>query len=56
VKIDAHSYMAFRKSIRGDRLIKLINLMLRSAECGEYLFGWEKKGRLLLLLINYKSN
>jgi len=30
----AHSYKAFRESIRGDRLIKLINLMLRSAECG----------------------
>jgi len=34
VKIDTYSYKAFRESIRGDRLIKLINLMLRSAECG----------------------
>jgi hypothetical protein len=29
-----HRYNPFRKSIGGDRLIKLINLMLRSAECG----------------------
>jgi Uma2 family endonuclease len=34
VKIDAYSYKAFRECIWGDRLIKLINLMLRSAECG----------------------
>ena len=34
MKIDAHSYKAFRESIWGDRLIKLINLMLRSAEFG----------------------
>ena len=33
VKIEAHSYKVFKESIRGDRLIKLINLMLRSAEC-----------------------
>jgi len=39
VKIDAHSYKAFRESLRGDRLIKLINLMLRSAECGIKIFG-----------------
>ncbi len=35
VKIDAHSYKAFRERIRGDRQIKLTNLMLRSAECGK---------------------
>jgi len=40
VKIDAHSYKAFRESLRGDRLIKLINLMLRSAECGLYNKRW----------------
>jgi hypothetical protein len=34
VKIDVYSYKGFRDSILGDRLIKLINLMLRSAECG----------------------
>jgi len=34
VKIDAHSYKAFRESIWGDRLIKLINLIFRSTECG----------------------
>ena len=34
MKIDTNSYKAFRERIRGDRLIKLINLMLRSAECG----------------------
>ena len=34
IKIDTHSYKAFRESIQDDRLIKLINLMLRSAECG----------------------
>ena len=39
MKIDAHSYKAFRKSIRGDRLIKLINLMLKSAECGLYVIN-----------------
>ena len=33
VKINAHNYKAFRERIRGDRLIKLINLMLRSAKC-----------------------
>ena len=33
-KIEAHSYKAFRERIRGDRQIKLINLILRSAECG----------------------
>ena len=31
-------YKAFRERIRGDRLIKFINLMLRSAECGMKLF------------------
>ena len=34
VKIDVYSYKALRESIRADILIKLINLMLRSAECG----------------------
>ena len=33
-EIDVHSYKTFRESIRSDRLIKLINLILRSAECG----------------------
>ena len=33
VKIDAHSYKAFREIIRGDRQRKLTNLMLRSKEC-----------------------
>ncbi|MDE5115916.1 MAG: hypothetical protein O4860_01185 [Trichodesmium sp. St2_bin2_1] len=34
MKIDVYSYKALRESIRADILIKLINLMLRSAECG----------------------
>ncbi len=34
VKIYAYSYKGFRDSIQGDRLVKLINLMLRSAKCG----------------------
>jgi hypothetical protein len=34
VKINTHSYKAFRESIWGDILIKIIDLMLRSAECG----------------------
>ena len=33
MKIDVYSYKALRESIRADILIKLINLMLRSAEC-----------------------
>ena len=37
MKIEAHRYKAFRESIRGDSLIKLINLMLRSPEYGLYL-------------------
>ena len=34
IKIDAYRYKGFRESIPGDRLIKIINLMLRSGECG----------------------
>ena len=40
-KIDAHSYKAFMESLRGDILIKIINLILRSAECRlKYLSGY----------------
>ena len=34
VEIDVYNYKGFRDSIWNDRLIKLINLMLRSAKCG----------------------
>jgi hypothetical protein len=47
VKIDAHSDKAFRERIRRDRLIKLINLMLRSAECGLYEIAQKLKIRKL---------
>jgi transposase len=46
VKIDVYSYKGFRDSILGDRLIKLINLMLRSAECGFYHYQIEIKPRV----------
>mgnify|MGYP001089826308 FL=1 len=39
VKIDVYSYKAFMDSVRGDRLIKLINSMLRTAECGIKYFN-----------------
>ena len=48
MKIGAHSYKAFRERIWGDRLIKLINLMLRSAECGV------KKNKKMLSCIQKK--
>jgi hypothetical protein len=34
VKINTYSYKAFRESIWGDILIKIIDLMFRNAECG----------------------
>jgi hypothetical protein len=34
VKINTYSYKAFRESIWGDILIKIIDLILRNAECG----------------------
>ena len=48
MKINAHSYKACRENIRGDRLRKLINLMLRSAECGKQDI-LEKKEYLLIV-------
>ena len=52
MEIDIYNYKTFRGSIWGDRLIKLINLMLRSAECG--IKGFQGKNCFILKLNDYK--